>query len=116
MRIPFFSYISHGFDIVCPCFGKGKIFSVSLRTVNKLCLFEGVYTLFKKMFLMLYSINRPNFLLLEILVNMSMTIVCDPGFDVIKLEINLIFLIKTVFYMTKNSRQKFKYLEIKTNL
>ena len=70
---------------------------------------------------MLYSINRSLFLaglplLLEILVNMRITIVCEPGSDVIKFEINLTFLMKPVFYTTKNSRQKFKYLEIKTNL
>ena len=31
--------------------------------------------------------------------------------DVINFEINLIFLIKPFFYMTKKSRQKLKYLE-----
>ena len=31
--------------------------------------------------------------------------------DVIKLKINLIFLIKPFLYMTKNSRQNLKYLE-----
>ena len=31
--------------------------------------------------------------------------------DVIKFEINIIFLIKPFFYMTKKSRQKFKDLE-----
>ena len=38
-------------------------------------------------------------------------IVCFPGCDVINFEINLIFLIKPFFYMTKKSRQKFKYFE-----
>ena len=33
------------------------------------------------------------------------------GCDVINIEINLIFLIKPFFNMTKKSRQKFKYLE-----
>ena len=33
------------------------------------------------------------------------------GCDVIHFEINLIFLIKPFFYMTKKSRQKLKYLE-----
>ena len=33
------------------------------------------------------------------------------GCDVINFEINLIFLIKPFFYMTKKSRQKLKYLE-----
>ena len=46
-----------------------------------------------KMFLMLYSINRPNFifwlrLLLEILSNMYIVIVCVLGCDVIILKIN----------------------------
>ena len=38
-------------------------------------------------------------------------VVYFPGCDVINLEINLIFLIKPFFYMTKKSRQKFKYFE-----
>ena len=42
---------------------------------------------------------------------MCIAIVFSPGCDVIKFEINLIFLIKPFFYKTKNSRQKFKYLE-----
>ena len=33
------------------------------------------------------------------------------GFDIVNFEINLIFLIQPFFYMTKNSRQKFKFLE-----
>ena len=62
----------------------------------------------KKIFLMLYSINWPNLfvwlpLLLEILGNMC--------FDNKPFEINLTFQIKTFLYMTKKSRQKFKYLE-----
>ena len=64
----------------------------------------------------LYSINWPNFivwlsLLFEILGNMCITIVSFSGCDVRNFEINLIFLIKLLFYMTKNLRQKFKYLE-----
>ena len=50
-------------------------------------------------------------LLLETLGNMCIAIVCFPSRDVINFEINLIFLIKAFFCMTKNSRQKFKYLE-----
>ena len=57
---------------------------------------------------MLYSINWPNLfawlpLLLEILGYMY--------FDNKSFEINLIFQIKSFLYMTKKSRQKFKYLE-----
>ena len=43
----------------------------------------------------------------------GIAIVCWPGRDVINLEINLIFLIMPFFYMTKRSRQKFKYLRTK---
>ena len=74
-----------------------------------------VYDYSKKMFLMLYSIHSIHsiHLLLQIMGNMCIAIVSFPGFDVIKFEINLIFLIKPFFYLTKNSRQKFKYLEKK---
>ena len=56
----------------------------------------------RKMVLMLYSIDWPNFivwlpLLLEILGNMCIAIVCYPGCDVMDFEINLIFLIKPFF-------------------
>ena len=74
------------------------------------------YEFWRKMFHLLYSINSPNFivwllLLFEIFDNMGIIIVCWPGYDVIKFEINLIFLIKPFCYMTKKSRQKFEYLE-----
>ena len=77
---------------------------------------HSVYDFSRKMFLMLYSINCPKFivwlpLLLEILGNMCISIVSFPGCDVICFVNNLIFLIKPFFYMTKKSRQKFKYLE-----
>ena len=75
-----------------------------------------VYDFSTKMFLMLYSINWPNFivwlsLLLEILGNMCIAIVCWPGCDVINFKINLIFLIKPFLYMTKKSRQNLKFLK-----
>ena len=69
------------------------------------------------MYLMLYSINWPNVIvylpLFEILGNMCIAILSFPIYDVIKFEINLIFLIKPFLYMTKKSRQKFKYHENK---
>ena len=70
----------------------------------------------RKIFLMLYSINWPNFivwlsLLLEILINMCTEIVCSPSCDVMRFKINRIFLIKPFLDVTKNSRQNFKYLE-----
>ena len=47
----------------------------------------------------------------EILGNICIAIICFPGCDVVNFEINLIFLIKIFFYMTKKSKQKFKYLK-----
>ena len=72
-----------------------------------------MYDFSRKMFLMLHSINWPNFifwlpLLFKVLGNMCVAIVCFPGCDVINFEINLIFLIKLL-------RQKFKYLENEKN-
>ena len=43
--------------------------------------------------------------------NMCVVVICFPGCDVINLEINLIFLIKPFFFMSKISRQKFKDLD-----
>ena len=62
------------------------------------------------------SINWPNFivwslLLIEILDNMGNGIVCFPGCDVIIFEISLRFLIKPFLYITRKSRQIFKYLK-----
>ena len=42
----------------------------------------------------------------EILDNMFIAIACFPGCDVINFEINLIFLTKAFFYVTKKLRQK----------
>ena len=62
------------------------------------------------------SINWPNFivwlpLICEILSNMSVVILCQPGCDVINFEINLLSNQAGFFYLPKKSRQKFKYLE-----
>ena len=73
-----------------------------------------VYDFSEKMFLMLHSINWPNFivwllLLLEILGNMCITdwLWRQPACDVIKFEIKLIFsLIEPFWYMIKKSKQK----------
>ena len=74
---------------------------------------HSVYDFWRKMFIILYSINWLNFLiwlplLLKILGYICVAILCYPGCDVLKFEINLIFLIKLFFYMAKTSRQKFK--------
>ena len=78
--------------------------------------FQNIFS--KKIFLMLYYINWPNFivwlsLLLEVLGNMCFAIISFPGCDVINLKINLIFLVKPFLYMTEKSRKKSKYLENK---
>ena len=52
-------------------------------------------------------------LLLEILGNMCTAVVCFPGCDVINFEINFVFLMIHFSYMTKNSREKFIYVENK---
>ena len=46
-------------------------------------------------------------LLLEIVGNKCIEIV----YGIINFQINLTFLMKPLFYMTKNSRQNFKYLQ-----
>ena len=60
MSVPLFLELS----IIFTCFRKGKVFSensnltnllkfnVSMKTVNELCVSDGVYTLFKKKFLL----------------------------------------------------------------
>ena len=73
----------------------------------------------RKMFLMLYSIKWPNFiarfsLLLEILYVYWKCFF--SGCDVINFEVNLLILIKPFFYLTKKSRQKFKYFENEKSL
>ena len=75
-----------------------------------------VYDFSRKIFLMFYVTNWPNFIvwltiLLNIMRNMWIAIVGEPGCDVINFEINLIFLIKLFSYMIKKSKQKFEYLE-----
>ena len=63
----------------------------------------------RKIFLMLYYTNSPNFIawlhfLPEILGNTCTIIICFPVDDVINFEINLSFLI--ICYMTKKAREK----------
>ena len=50
-------------------------------------------------------------LFVEILINICIALVCEPSCDVTNFEINLIFLIKPFFYITKKSRRKLKYLD-----
>ena len=68
------------------------------------------------MFLVLCFINRPKILvrlplLLEMLGNMCIAFTCFTGCGILNVEINLAFIIKPHFCLTKKLRQKFKYLE-----
>ena len=70
-----------------------------------------VYDLKKKMVLMLYTINWPNFitwlrLLLEILENMCIVIVCFPSCDFINFEINLLEINQAVFLLDQQVKTK----------
>ena len=72
----------------------------------------------RKIFLFLYAINWPIFivrlsLLLEISSTMCILIVCYSVFDVITFQIYLAFLFKPFSYMIITSEQKFKYLKNK---
>ena len=75
-----------------------------------------VHDISRKIFLMLCFIDWQNLtawlhVLLELLGNMFIGTVCFPGYGIINFEINLIILIETFFYMTKNLTQKINYLE-----
>ena len=72
-----------------------------------------VYYISGKIFLILYFINLPNFivllpLLLEILDNMCIVPICFPAFDVENVGINLNFGIMPFLYITKKVRTKIK--------
>ena len=74
------------------------------------------HDLWRKIFLLLYSINWPNLtvwlpLLCEIF-GKCIVIICKLSSGVMNFEVKLIFLIKPFsLYMTKKSWQKLKYLE-----
>ena len=110
-----YSLVSIYFDLAC---NKNKLYKTLDYLSRDMLIFPPhfVHDFSKKIFIMLYSINRSNFIvwllmLLDIFGKMCIAIVCFPGCDVITFEINLIVLIKPFYYMTKKSRQKFKYLE-----
>ena len=61
-----------------------------------------LHNFLRKLFLLIYSIDWPNFivwlpLLCEILGNTCLAIASKPGCDVMNFEVNLIFLIKLFF-------------------
>ena len=67
--------------------------------------------LFFKKSVIFYSINWPSFIVWLPLLREGFTIVYFLGYDVINFEINLIIQIEPFSYMTKMSRQNFKYFE-----
>ena len=95
-----------------------KLFEKTKRSLELVSLPQFPHDFRRKIFIMLYFINWPNFiawlpLLLAILDNMCIVIVCWPFCDVKKFEIylNLKFLIRLSFYITKKLGQKCKYLK-----
>ena len=74
-----------------------------------------MHEFWRNIFILLNSINWPNFiawlhLLPEILNNIRILIICEPGRDVIYFEINLNFLTKLFFLHDLKFKTKIKYL------
>ena len=70
-----------------------------------------MYDFSRKIFLMLYSIKRPNFIAWlplprEILGNMFIAVVSFPGCDITNFEVNFIFLIKLFFLHDQKLKRK----------
>ena len=102
------------FFVVWQVEGYRNILKLSCRTCFHLILsLELVslthfpHDLWRKIFLLLCSINWPNFtvwlpLLCEILGNMYIAIVCEPVSDVMNFEVNLSVLIRPFFLRHQN--------------
>ena len=91
-------------------------FSKNKKGLELVSLPHFTHNFWRKIFLLLYSINWPNFivwlpLLCEIFGNKCIAIVCKSGCNVMNFGVNLIFLIKPFSYITKKSWQKLKYFE-----
>ena len=76
-----------------------KLFKKTKRGLELVSLSHFLHNFWIKVFLLLYSINWPNFIvwlpsLLGMLDNICIVIIRDPDCDVINFEINLSFLIK----------------------
>ena len=88
---------------------RKKLFQKTKIGLDLVSLPRFLHGVWRKILLLLYSINWPNFnvwlhVLYEILSHMCIVNVCKPGCDVITFEINLIFPIKPFFLLY----QKFK--------
>ena len=92
-----FDFLELDLGIVSPYFAydfSKKCFSCYSLLTDQISLFDCLY-------------------FFEILGNMCIAIVYFPGYDVIHFEINRVFLIKSLFYMTKKSRQNLNILKTK---
>ena len=79
-----------------------KHFQKIKRGLELVFLPHFLHNFWRKIFLLLYSINWPNFIVwlplsCEILGNMRIAIACKPSCDVLNFEVSLIFLIKPFF-------------------
>ena len=93
-----------------------KLFEKIKRGLELVFLPHFLHNFWRKIFLLLYSINWPNFivwlpLLCEILGNMCIAIVCKPGWTSWIFKSTLSFWSSRFSYMTKKSWQKPKCLE-----
>ena len=94
--------------LLLPCI---NLFFRKNRGLELVSMPHFLHNFWKKIFLLLYSINSPNFivwlpLLWKILDNMCITIVCKPGCDAMNFEINLVFLIKPFFLQNQKAMTK----------
>ena len=91
-------------------FTSFKAFLNSQKWSGTSILTRFLHDFWKKIFLALYSITWPNCIvllpLLETLGNMCIVIICFPVYDAINFKINLSFLSKPFFYITKTVRTK----------
>ena len=88
------------------------------KDLGLVCPPHFVHNVSRKIFLMFYSLNWPNFIvlllfILEISSKMLIPVACFPVCDVIKFEIHVSFVIKLFSYITKKAEQKFKFFKNK---
>ena len=101
------------------CFHLILSFFKKIKRDLELCtLPHFLHNFWRKILLLLSSVDRPNFivwlsLLCEILGNMCIGIACKPGCDVMDFEVSLIFQIKLFFLHDQNDVRKTYYLEDK---
>ena len=93
-----------------------KLFQQIKRGLELVFLPHFRHKYWRKIFVLLYSINWPNFIvwlpwLCEILGNMCIAIACKPCYDVMNFEVNFIFLIKPIFIHDQKVVAKLKYFE-----